>query len=333
MANKGKYTGFNAAPKKKNRKAAQAKEIGDNQTVGHAMFEDEDDAVHEVRSKKNVINIQVQRSTRVVTTKTTKKNHSSLSPKKPLHHKSRPKVHLGKLKQKVSQENRKKKRRREAEEADLYSTAPQRKGTSNRKERGAARDRMPHVIMSDKIEAMRLQVEKRPDSIPFHRPVNRKKLPKYYEIISEPIDLQTIRDKNGRYEYRTVDAFVRDFDLMKNNAIKFNGSDSVLGKEAKAIYEIVKTKVQESRNEFTVMEEAVKNQLSAGGKRHKKQKTKKDAFAKKKDSKKDNAKTRTANIMLDGVNTMLNLGDISTIGGTGEDTDSDDSEIINSIAI
>lgn len=28
-----------------------------------------------------------------------------------------------------------------------------------------------------------------------------------------------------RYEYRTADAFLKDFELMKSNAIKFNGKD------------------------------------------------------------------------------------------------------------
>lgn len=41
-------------------------------------------------------------------------------------------------------------------------------------------------------------VEARPFSGPFKRPVNRRMIPRYYEIISDPIDLQTIRDKNAR---------------------------------------------------------------------------------------------------------------------------------------
>jgi hypothetical protein len=36
----------------------------------------------------------------------------------------------------------------------------------------------------------------------------------------EPIELNFCR---SRYEYRTADSFVKDFELMKNNAIKFNG--------------------------------------------------------------------------------------------------------------
>ena len=88
---------------------------------------------------------------------------------------------------------------------------------------------MQHVILADRLEAICSEVEKRPNSGPFHRPINRCSLPKYYEVISEPIDLQTIRDKNQQYEYRTADSFLRDFELMKNNAIKLNGIGSIIG--------------------------------------------------------------------------------------------------------
>ena len=41
-----------------------------------------------------------------------------------------------------------KKNLRKDEEADLYATLSKHKGKSNRRERGAVRDRMPHVILA-----------------------------------------------------------------------------------------------------------------------------------------------------------------------------------------
>ena len=158
----------------------------DEKPVGHAMFEDEDDIDHRTRG----LRLQVQRKTRTI-----KSNQSGMRAPAKM---QRPKLQLGKLKQKVSQENRIKKRKRDEEEADLYVATAKRIGTNNRRERGSARDRMPHVILSDKLESIRSAVEKRPNSGPFHRPVNRRQIPRYYEVISYPIDLQTIRDKNQR---------------------------------------------------------------------------------------------------------------------------------------
>ena len=199
---KGSSDGKKKKGHRKDRRHAGV-EDDEKRAVGHAMFEDEDNDDHHRSGMK--IKLQVQRRTRVITTKTKKGKErrtgdgmdeyqrapSGLGGKKS-------KSSSSKSKDKALAERRMKKRRRELEEADLYMTAPQRKGTSNRRERGAARDRMPHVIMADRLEGIRSEVEKRTGSAPFHRPVNRRLIPRYYEVISEPIDLQTIRDKNQR---------------------------------------------------------------------------------------------------------------------------------------
>ena len=54
-----------------------------------------------------------------------------------------------------------------------------------------------HFVLSNP-SAFLSTVETRPLSGPFKRPVNRRMIPRYYEVISDPIDLQTIRDKNAR---------------------------------------------------------------------------------------------------------------------------------------
>lgn len=94
-------------------------------------------------------------------------------------------------------------------------------GTSNRKERGSIRDRRPHVIFANRLEEMRNAVESRPTAGPFLKPVPRKTLPKYYEIISHPMDLSTIRSKIQNHKYATAEQMLKDFQLMKENAIKF----------------------------------------------------------------------------------------------------------------
>ena len=144
--------------------------------VGHSMFQDEDGGRSGAR-------IQLQRSTRTI--KGTRGRFSAGTHK----------PSLGKLKSSVSQESRNRKRQREADEADLYVVASKRKGTSNRRERGSARERMPHVVFAGKLEGIRSMVERRPGSVPFHKPVNRRAVPRYYEVISNPIDLSTIREK------------------------------------------------------------------------------------------------------------------------------------------
>jgi hypothetical protein len=94
-----------------------------------------------------------------------------------------------------------------------------------------------------------------------------------------------------RYEYRTADTFLKDFALMKSNAIKFNGkylgsvffkhmrgkwltvhagSGTLIAEEGAAIDQVVKDKVEESRGELTHLEEAVEEQMSSKPKKRKK---------------------------------------------------------------
>ena len=127
-----------------------------------------------------------------------------------------------------------------------------------------------------------------------------------------PIDLSTIRERNQKYEYKTADSFLAEFDLMRNNAVKFNGELSPISIEAKEIYESVKSTIEQNRDEFKQMEQAVVDQLSG----------------KKKTSKKkggtSSSSAKWSNVVLDGVQTQINLGD--NLGFALGGSDSDDSD-------
>jgi hypothetical protein len=55
---------------------------------------------------------------------------------------------------------------------------------------------------------------------------------------------------------------LRDFELMKNNAIKFNGEISQIAQEGIAIYDFVKGRIESSRGELAALESAVDDQMS-----------------------------------------------------------------------
>jgi len=66
-----------------------------------------------------------------------------------------------------------------------------------------------------------------------------------------------------RYDaYKNVDRFLRDFELMMNNAIRFNGEASAVAQSSIRIYNFVKGKVEESRRELAELEVAVAEQMS-----------------------------------------------------------------------
>jgi hypothetical protein len=156
----------------------------DEKPPGHAMFEDDDDFEYSSRGRLSNRRRSHDRT----------KDGRSASRGRPLH--------LGKLKSRISTEERMRKRQRDEDEMEVYSVSAKRKGTNNRKERGSIRARRPHVIFAEKLEAIRAMIEVRPFAGPFLKPVNRKLLPRYYEVISHPMDLSTVKDKINRYVCR-----------------------------------------------------------------------------------------------------------------------------------
>ena len=181
----------------------------------------------------------------------------------------KPIAQAGRLKSKLTTDKRLKKRKKEMEEAELYVAPSKRKKSNNRRERGASgRRQLPHVRFSQKLEEIRLNVEKFPSSGPFCRPVDRRKIPHYYEKISDPIDLQTIRDKNSKFQYKTADSFLREFALMRSNAEKFNGVSHPLAMEASRIYDQVRHSIEADRMELTSLESELQEMV--GGKKKKK---------------------------------------------------------------
>ncbi|GAX18391.1 transcription initiation factor TFIID subunit 1 [Fistulifera solaris] len=233
----------------------------DEKPPGHAMFEDDDDFEYSSRG-------------RLPGGRRSRKGRRGASGR------GTPRsLHTGKLKKTISLEERMRKRKREEDELDAYVATSKRKGTNNRRERGSIRDRAPHVIYAEKLEAIRAAVEARPYAGPFQKPVNRRLIPTYYEVISHPMDLSTIRDRIGRYEYKSIDRFVRDFELMKNNAIKFNGETNTISQEAIAIYEFVKDTIDAQRNELEDLEAAVEDQMTSKPKKKRKKNSAYRAFS------------------------------------------------------
>jgi hypothetical protein len=115
------------------------------------------------------------------------------------------------------------------------------------------------------------------------------------------------------FQYRKADAFLRDFEIMKANAIKFNGPTNAIALEAIAIYDFVKKQIESIRDELTALEEEVDEIMSgkAASKKLKTGKTKKSS-------------TTSRNIANIG-GMSVDLGDLSRLGAGSDDSDSDDS--------
>ena len=92
----------------------------------------------------------------------------------------------------------------------------------------------------------------------FHRKVNKRVLPAYYEVIKEPMALSTIKAKINAKEYKTFEEFVRDFALIPHNAQVFNRPDAGAYQDALIIKEILESELKKAVEAKAVSAEAAK---------------------------------------------------------------------------
>jgi hypothetical protein len=71
----------------------------------------------------------------------------------------------------------------------------------------------------------------------FHEPVDIKKLniPDYFDIIDEPMDFGTIKNKLNQNKYMNIQEFLNDINLVFNNCFKYNGEATQVSKLCKDV--------------------------------------------------------------------------------------------------
>uniref|UniRef100_A0A060TDA8 ARAD1D41888p n=1 Tax=Blastobotrys adeninivorans TaxID=409370 RepID=A0A060TDA8_BLAAD len=83
----------------------------------------------------------------------------------------------------------------------------------------------------------------------FLRIPAKKHYPDYFNTIKRPISLHEIREKANKGSYESVDDFLSDVELMKNNAQTYNDPDSFVYHDAQKLYDYALEKVDEWKNE------------------------------------------------------------------------------------
>ncbi|CAG7727818.1 unnamed protein product [Allacma fusca] len=76
------------------------------------------------------------------------------------------------------------------------------------------------------------------EASPFLKPVNKKTVKDYYEIIRKPMDLETIHKKIKNNKYHSRYDFLADMELIQQNADKYNGTNSTFSEKAKVLLSV-----------------------------------------------------------------------------------------------
>ncbi|XP_068086582.1 peregrin [Anabrus simplex] len=66
----------------------------------------------------------------------------------------------------------------------------------------------------------------------FSEPVDPSEVPNYLNIVSQPMDLSTMRTKVEDFQYQSLDALEADFSLMISNCMAFNSRDTIFYRAA-----------------------------------------------------------------------------------------------------
>ena len=73
----------------------------------------------------------------------------------------------------------------------------------------------------------------------FHRKVNKRMVPDYYDVIKEPMAMSTIKAKINQKEYKSIVEYVRDWALIAHNAQVYNLPNSGAYQDALTIKAVV----------------------------------------------------------------------------------------------
>lgn len=92
----------------------------------------------------------------------------------------------------------------------------------------------------------------------YAEPVDPEELPDYHEVIENPMDFATVRNKLATGSYATVEQFESDVFLICSNAMQYNSSDTIYYKQARAIQELATKKFEKLRIKYDRSEKEVK---------------------------------------------------------------------------
>lgn len=106
------------------------------------------------------------------------------------------------------------------------------------------------TIVSQKLKTI-------PDIWSFVKPVNKKIVKNYYDIITNPMDLETLENNVQNHKYQSIAQFLDDVELIYTNCCKFNGLDNPLTKKAAEIVEVARAEIEQYKETLIDLERSL----------------------------------------------------------------------------
>ncbi|XP_046667690.1 transcription initiation factor TFIID subunit 1 [Homalodisca vitripennis] len=92
------------------------------------------------------------------------------------------------------------------------------------------------------------------ESWPFVKPVNKKLVKDYYNIVKYPMDLETVSNKVKSHKYHSRHEFLADVERILQNCVMYNGKDSTFTEKAETLYKAAQETLEEYDEHLTQLE-------------------------------------------------------------------------------
>ncbi|XP_060811264.1 transcription initiation factor TFIID subunit 1 isoform X1 [Bombus pascuorum] len=102
-------------------------------------------------------------------------------------------------------------------------------------------------VVNNKLKSMT-------EAWPFLKPVNKKLVKDYYNVIKRPMDLETISKKVSAHKYHNRHEFLRDIEQILENCTVYNGKESPFTQKAELLVKVCKETLDEYDEHLTQLE-------------------------------------------------------------------------------
>ncbi|XP_069603364.1 transcription initiation factor TFIID subunit 1 [Ranitomeya imitator] len=115
----------------------------------------------------------------------------------------------------------------------------------------------PMVTLSSVLESIINDMRDMANTYPFHSPVNAKVVKDYYKIVTNPMDLQTLRENVRKRMYPSREEFREQVELIVKNSILYNGPKHALTQISKEMLDLCDEKLREKEDKLARLEKAI----------------------------------------------------------------------------
>ncbi|XP_040573195.1 transcription initiation factor TFIID subunit 1 [Lepeophtheirus salmonis] len=115
----------------------------------------------------------------------------------------------------------------------------------------------PLITFATYLEGIHNQLRVMDEALQFLQPVNPKRLPSYFDVIKNPMDLQTIRENIQKKKYHKREEFLSDVNQIVANSAIFNGPEDIHTQNAKKLMDLVIAKLSENEDKLMKLEKAI----------------------------------------------------------------------------